>query len=76
MLLQLYLADQSGANVGRESLLKAAKESGLSCSQQEIRRILQSLDQQGLVHVTRGRGGTGLTSNGRLLAQKLSHTSE
>ncbi|OUN22092.1 AAA family ATPase [Flavonifractor sp. An82] len=76
VLLQLYQADQSGSNAGRESLLKAAKESGLSCSQQEIRRILQSLDQQGLVHVTRGRGGTGLTSNGRLLAQKLSHTSE
>ena len=56
---------------GPGELLKAAREAGLICSQQEIRRILLSLSQQGLARVGRGRGGTCLTPNGRLWAQRL-----
>ena len=71
VLQYLYQVGENGGGAGRESLLKAAREAGLICSQQEIRRILLSLSQQGLARVGRGRGGTCLTPNGRLWAQRL-----
>ena len=76
VLHYLSKAGESGAGAGRESLLKAAREAGLSCSQQEIRRILLAFSQQGLVRVTRGRGGTCLTPSGQLWARRLSGEGE
>ena len=46
---------------GGEAILAAAREAGLPCSQQEVRRILAGLDRAGLVRVSRGRGGTRLS---------------
>ena len=40
VLEQLYEADQAGRSLGREAILAAAREAGLPCSQQEVRRIL------------------------------------
>ena len=48
----------------------AAREAGLPCSQQEVRRILAGLDRAGLVRVSRGRGGTRLTPAGRALCRR------
>ena len=67
VLEQLYEADQAGRSLGREAILAAAREAGLPCSQQEVRRILAGLDRAGLVRVSRGRGGTRLTPAGRAL---------
>ena len=50
-----------------DDILAAAREAGLPCSQQEVRRILAGLDRAGLVRVSRGRGGTRLTPAGRAL---------
>ena len=71
VLLQLSRADRAGRSLGRETILAAAREAGLPCSQQEIRRILAGLDQAGLVRVSRGRGGTRLTPEGRRLCRRL-----
>ena len=71
VLLQLSCADRAGRSLGREAILAAAREAGLPCSQQEIRRILSGLDRAGLVRVSRGRGGTRLTPEGRALCRRL-----
>ena len=65
-----YEADQAGRSLGREAILAAAREAGLPCSQQEVRRILAGLDRAGLVRVSRGRGGTRLTPAGRALCRR------
>ena len=70
VLLQLYRADQTGRGLGREAILTAAREEGLPCSQQEVRRILAALDRAGLARVSRGRGGTRLTPAGRALCRQ------
>ena len=71
VLEQLSLADRAGRSLGRETILAAAKAAGLPCSQQEVRRILAALDRAGLVRVSRGRGGTRLTPQGRELCRRL-----
>ena len=70
VLEQLYEADQAGRSLGREAILAAAREAGLPCSQQEVRRILAGLDRAGLVRVSRGPGGTRLTPAGRALCRR------
>lgn len=70
VLEQLYEADQEGRSLGREAILASAREAGLPCSQQEVRRILAGLDRAGLVRVSRGRGGTRLTPAGRALCRR------
>ena len=70
VLERLYEADQAGRSLGREAILAAAREAGLPCSQQEVRRILAGLDRAGLVRVSRGRGGTRLTPAGRALCRR------
>ena len=74
VLEQLYRADQDGHSLGRETILAAAREAGLPCSQQEVRRILTGLDRAGLARVSRGRGGTRLTPAGRTLCRRLAET--
>lgn len=74
VLEQLYRADQDGHSLGREAILAAAREAGLPCSQQEVRRILTGLDRAGLARVSRGRGGTRLTPAGRTLCRRLAET--
>ena len=61
---------EAGRSLGREAILAAAREAGLPCSQQEVRRILAGLDRAGLVRVSRGRGGTRLTPAGRALCRR------
>lgn len=62
VLRQLALAQ--GKGLGRDSLLRAAREQGVPLSQLEVRQILARLDEEGLVRVGRGRGGTHLTPQG------------
>ena len=58
------LARAQGHGLGRDSLLRAAREQGVPLSQLEVRQILARLDEEGLVQVSRGRGGTRLTPRG------------
>ena len=67
VLEQLYQASEARRPIGRERLLELAHEAFLPTSQQEIRSILARMAQQGLVRVSRGRGGSQLTPEGRRL---------
>ena len=67
VLEQLYQASQSQRSMGREALLQKAREAHLPLSQQEVRGLLHRMAEQGLVRVSRGRGGSQLTPAGREL---------
>ena len=67
VLRQLYLASEARQPIGRDRLLQLAKEAYIPTSQQEIRSILSRMADQGLVRVSRGRGGSQLTAEGRRL---------
>lgn len=69
VLEQLYLASEAQAPIGREALLQKAREAHIPLSQQEIRGILTGMAEQGLVRVSRGRGGSQLTPAGRALLE-------
>ncbi len=65
VLGELYAASEEGISLGRETLLSRARACHLPTSQQEIRSVLAGLADQGLARVTRGRGGSRLTPEGR-----------
>ena len=67
VLEQLYLASEAHAAMGREKLLQKAREAHVPMSQQEIRAILADMADRGLARVSRGRGGSQLTRDGRRL---------
>lgn len=71
VLEQLYLASESHTPIGREKLLEAARDRYLPLSQQEIRKILTAMAEEGLARVSRGRGGSQLTMKGRQLFQMV-----
>ncbi len=66
-LEQLYEASQEGIYLGREKLLTKAKERYLPMSQQEVRNILADMAEKDFAKVSRGRGGSRLTLQGRQL---------
>lgn len=67
VLEQLYEASEADVSLGREKLLLKAKERYIPMSQQEIRKLLNDMAECGLVRVSRGRGGSRLTLEGRKL---------
>lgn len=67
ILEQLYLASESNKLVGREGILQEAKINHVLLSQKEIRTILLSMAESGIVKVNKGRGGSRITLNGRKL---------
>lgn len=67
VLGQLYEASEEGIYVGREKLLAKARECHLPVSQQEVRNILAEMADKGFARVSRGRGGSRLTLQGRQL---------
>lgn len=64
---QLYLASEAGGSLGRDKLLAAAKARHVPLSQSEARGVLQELARAGYAKVSRGRGGSALTLQGRAL---------
>ncbi|MEY8386514.1 sigma 54-interacting transcriptional regulator [Oscillospiraceae bacterium 38-13] len=70
VLSRLYAASEAGTAVGRETLLKQAREAHVPLSQREVRDILADMAAQGLARVSRGRGGSQLTPKGRELWEK------
>lgn len=67
VLETLFEASQRNAPMGRETLLQRAQDIHLPLSQQEVRTLLKEMDAEGLVRVSRGRGGSQLTLAGREL---------
>lgn len=67
ILEQLYEASDEGIYLGREKLLAKAKACYLPVSQQEVRNILTEMAEKGFARVSRGRGGSRLTPEGRRL---------
>lgn len=65
VLQQLYEASEAGIAIGRDAILKKAKECHLPISQQEVRRILAEMAKKDLVRIGRGRGGSRLMPEGR-----------
>lgn len=70
VLSRLYAASEEGASVGRETLLRQAREARVPLSQREVRDILADMAARGLARVSRGRGGSRLTPEGRALWEK------
>lgn len=67
LLSRLYEASEAGIPMGREALLRQAREAHVPLSQKEVRDILADMAARGLARVSRGRGGTQLTPQGRAL---------
>ncbi len=65
VLEQLYRASEAGVPLGREKLLDMARQAGRPMSQLEVRRILSEMAEKGLALVSRGRGGSRLTPEGK-----------
>lgn len=67
VLEQLYRASEEHRSMGREKLLQRARECYMPLSQQEVRSILNTMAERGLAKVSKGRGGSQLTPEGRTL---------
>ena len=65
VLEQLYEAAVRGEMIGRETMWRAARKRQLPLSQKEIRDILEQMSEEGLVKITRGRGGSRITVIGQ-----------
>lgn len=66
----LYNASQEGIFIGRDMILRMAKKYHIPLSQREVRELLNRMADEGLVKTGRGRGGSRITSFGRLLWEK------
>lgn len=69
VLSRLYAASEEGVPMGRETLLRQAREAHVPLSQREARDILADMAARGLARVSRGRGGSQLTPKGRALLE-------
>ena len=64
VLNQLALAWKEGKTAGREKILEAAKKDHISMTQKQVRDLLDELAKEGLIQVSRGRGGSKITEKG------------
>ena len=67
VLEQLYQASEEHRPMGREKLLQQALACYMPLSQQEVRAVLNAMAERGLARVSKGRGGSQLTPEGRAL---------
>lgn len=72
MVLQILLnARQDGRRIGREGILKESGQRGYRLTQPQVRAVLKVLEQEGLVSISRGRGGSVITELGIRRLRKL-----
>ena len=62
---QIYRAEENGIGIGREKILREAKEKDFPITQKRIRDLLKRLSDEGMIERRPGRGGNRLTSVGR-----------
>ncbi len=67
-LEKAYISDR---RIGRRSIIKAAKEKGIFLTEQQVRKMLNKLNEYSLVNITQGRGGTVITEEGRSFLRYL-----
>ena len=70
LLKCLFEAYRKQINVGRRILFEWAERDGMKLSEQAIRQTLKNLEEKGLAHVARGRGGSKLTHMGMQYCEK------
>lgn len=70
-LVLKLIAQKEGKSIGRRSLLEMPELRNTSCSEAKLRSILEELENYGFLDCARGRGGTSLTDEGRLVARYL-----
>jgi len=69
----LYDSMKELKGIGRRNILDKAKASNVFITESELRKILNDLSNEGLVHIKKGRGGTFLTSKGlKVISEILS----
>lgn len=62
-------------SIGRGTIAEKARQGGLYLTEQEVRTILNRLQEKGLVSISRGRGGSRLTGDGLELARSMKRES-
>ncbi|GAA0716972.1 sigma 54-interacting transcriptional regulator [Clostridium malenominatum] len=63
----LYIANENNLLIGRKFISEEAFNRGLNISEQSVRTILKNLESYGFVRVSKGRGGSKITSLGKAL---------
>lgn len=66
VMQQLFIASENGETTGREKIYQSAREHRMFLTQKQIRDILKQLSREGYIISGRGRGGSYMTSEGRL----------
>lgn len=74
VLRRLRDAEAHNARLGRDKLLKLLAENGTPLSQPAFRKLMGELQEQGLIVIAVGRGGTAITDLGRTYLEHLSET--
>lgn len=69
LLILIYEMNQYGLSAGRRSLLKEARDNGISISEMGIRKELKILEEEGYISIGKGRSGCSLTNKGIEVAQ-------
>jgi len=57
-------------SIGRDSILAQAEEQSMPLSQREVRDILNNMEAMGFIKISKGRGGSKITSKGMTLLEK------
>lgn len=67
----LYESYQARQHIGRGRICQLLEDRGVFLSEQQIRAVIQKLEERGLVTVMRGRGGSKLTTVGAEYCRKM-----
>ena len=70
VLRLFYQAFREKKKLGRKSIAQKAYEHQVFLSEYEVRRILKDLERQGLVCISKGRGGSTISSKGIDMAEE------
>jgi repressor of nif and glnA expression len=71
ILTQLYDATRKSSSIGRKVISKQAENQGIFLTEQEVRGMLQQMDNFKLVKVSKGRSGTKITEKGIRFLQEF-----
>jgi transcriptional regulator with PAS, ATPase and Fis domain len=71
ILTQLYDATKKSSSIGRKVISKQAENQGIFLTEQEVRGMLQQMDNFKLVKVSKGRSGTKITEKGIRFLQEF-----
>ncbi len=64
LLLEIEQCIRQGKNHGRRFLMQRLKEVGYYVTEQKLRTIMKQMQEQNLIEIKKGRGGSSITENG------------